>query len=132
MRTTTGTHYSHPAIALDAAAREQLVDALHAAGSPASCYVRVVGREFEPLAPELDLVIQTTSARTARDMWATWALAQDLDGQHRVEVIFTSPLPAGRKRRQREESLTAVVDLDMIVLEAELAELDAADRALGL
>ncbi|GEL42923.1 MULTISPECIES: hypothetical protein [Methylobacteriaceae] len=132
MRTASNIHFSKPVTPLDASAREQLVDALHAAGSPTVSYVRVIDADWQPIAPELDLVVQTSSTRAAREVWAAWALEQDLDGRYRVEVLATNPLAPGRKRRPREMGYAADVDLDLIVLEAELAELDAADRALGL
>lgn len=132
MRTASNIHFSKPVTPLDASAREQLVDALHAAGSPMVSYVRVVDVDWQPVAPELDLVVQSTSTRTAREIWTAWALEQGLDGKYRVEVLATSPLAPGRKRRPREMGYAADVDLDMVVLEAELAKCDAADRALGL
>jgi hypothetical protein len=125
-------HFSKPVRPFDAAAREQLADALHAAGSPASVYVRVVDASWEAVRPELDLIVQTTSTRTAREVWAEWALEQDLDGAFRVEVRSTPPQMAHRKRRDKETSYAATVDLDLILLDRDLAEVAAADRALGL
>lgn len=132
MHTASNIRYSQPVRPLDAAAREQLADALHAAGSPPSVYVRVVDAAWEAVRPELDLIVQTTSTRTAREVWAEWALEQDLDGSYRVEVRSTQALLPHRKRRDKECAYAAMVDLDMILLDRDLAEIDAADRALGL
>ncbi len=56
----------------------------------------------------------------------------DIEGEIYVELRYTHALPAGRVRRQRE-SVTAIrVDLAQVLLERDLAALDADDRALGL
>ena len=135
MRTKSGLQFTRPARPFDLADRERLADELHAAGRPSVVYVRcVTGDRYdpEPLHPELDLIVETDSTSKARSVWANWALSQEVEGAYRVEVCCPNALPAGRARRQRETRFVADIDLDLMQLERELAELDAADRALGL
>lgn len=136
MTTDTTIRISRPEKPLDQADRERLADSLAAAGATPVVYARVTAPWGEYPRPDLDLVIQAdwTSSRAIRQAWIDWALESDLDidGQIEVEVRYTYALPEGRVRRQKE-SVTAIrVDLAQVLLERDLAALDADDRALGL
>lgn len=136
MTTDSSIRLSRPAHSLDQADRERLADSLAAAGATPVVYARIAAPYEEYPRPDLDLVIQADWRRTKsiHRAWIDWALENDLDldGEIYVELRYTHALPAGRVRRQRE-SVTAIrVDLAQVLLERDLAALDADDRAFGL
>lgn len=136
MTTDTAIRISRPVKPLELADRERLADSLAAAGATPVVYARVTAPWGEYPRPELDLVIQADwrRSRSIRQAWIDWSLEQDLDidGEIEVELRYTYALPQGRVRRQKESVSALRVDLAQVLLERDLAELDAADRALGL
>ncbi|MEE8628169.1 MULTISPECIES: hypothetical protein [Methylobacterium] len=127
---------SRPARRLEQADRERIADALHAAGATPVVHARIAAPYDEYPHPELDLVIQADwrSTRPIKEAWVNWALENDLDldGKIEVRLLYTHALPEGRKRREREGLSGLQVDLAQVLLERDLAALDADDRALGL
>lgn len=114
--------------------RETAADAVYKHRGDALLYTCVVVDpatwEPRPEYAHLTLLVNAHTRPEARHAWERHAL--DLDAEGKLQVAITCTPPVVGNRRQKEETLGFLIDLDMLLLGDELDEMDAADRALGL
>lgn len=121
---------SKPIHTLSRREREDLADALHQRGAPVPYHCQVVDADWQPTAPQFDLVVQAHTNSAARHAWERWAEEQGAEGKMFLMMTYT-PATIGRHREpERQERVE--INLDMLLLGDELDEFDHADRALGL
>jgi hypothetical protein len=121
---------SHPPRPLTRREREDVADALHQRGAPVPYYCQVVDADWQPIAPQFDLVVQAHTNSAAHHAWERWAEEQGAEGKVFLKVTYT-PATTGR-HREPERTHRVEINLDMLLLGDELDEYDNADRALGL
>lgn len=98
--------------------REDIADALKKRGRDARLVTcQVVDSQWEPVDPDLDLIVTAHSLDEARHVWERWAAdVACAEGRYMLELTYTAPA-AHPRTRPREETTGVEVDLDCLDFE---------------
>ncbi|MCJ2078119.1 hypothetical protein MKK68_21140 [Methylobacterium sp. E-016] len=112
--------FSKPARPLTRREREDLADALYRRRAEARLLTcRVVDSQWEPIAPDLDLIVTAHTLEEARHVWERWATdVAGAEGKVQLAITYTAPAISSRSR-PKEVTSGYQVDLDRLAFEDE-------------